>query len=195
MGVGRRGLLVVAAVLVGLVHFGCDAETTSSAASDAPSATQSPAVPRETDPTSTSSSEEVAVRGHGSCVSLTLEEQIDAADTIVDGTFLEGPEHDARLLGPASFEVTRYLKGDGPRELSVRTALRRDENGQLSRSSDLVDPAAGQRWILLGTFDPATGTLRTSRCDGSRPISGVARPEIQEEIDQFLEQLDTILQD
>lgn len=133
------------------------------------------------------------VNGSALCAALTLQEQVDSAAIIAQGTFLPGPDFEGRLIGPATFEVSRYLKGTGGSEILAQTALtRHEETGQLAGRSAMVDPTSGQSWVLFGDFD-AEHVLRTSRCAGSQPIDQLDEPAHRDEANRFLEELEELV--
>jgi hypothetical protein len=52
----------------------------------------------------------------------------------------------AVLVSPAHFRVLLYLKGSGPRVVTVQTALTTRGN-TVAAIEDGIEPRAGQRWM------------------------------------------------
>jgi len=73
------------------------------------------------------------------------------------------------LASPARFRVVRYLKGSGPRVVTVATALS-GRGDAVTADEDGIEPRAGQRWTIYTT------SLRmpyaSSICGGSCVMSG-----------------------
>ncbi len=84
-----------------------------------------------------------------SCVSGS--ESMDSADTAFEGVAMSGPiTPDGALLSPARFEVTRWVKGDGPAEVEVPTAVQQArEGGMLKVFSVGIVPSPGERWLVM----------------------------------------------
>jgi hypothetical protein len=71
------------------------------------------------------------------------------------------------LTSPARVRVVRYLKGDGPRVVTVVTGVSKNGSG-VAVSEDGIQALAGQRWQIYVT----TGKMpyETSICSGSAPL-------------------------
>ncbi len=121
-----------------------------------------------------------------SCAGLTQSEQRAAAKVIVIGRMLPGPatrvQNRQVLLSPARFQVSRYLKGSGPRTVEVQTGVRLSR-GQVQMEEDGILPSAGQRWEILSTTRQMP--LGSSTCLGSKrsPGSPSPRPSTSPRID------------
>lgn len=98
---------------------------------------------------------------------------LDRARTVFLGTALPGPTANAGsagavLVSPAHFRVLSYLKGGGPRVVTVQTALTIRGNA-VAAVEDGIEP---QRWRIY------TASLhmpyQTSACGGSWVIGGPA---------------------
>ena len=50
-------------------------------------------------------------------------QRLERAEVIFEGVAEDGPTQDGRLFSPATFRVTRYLKGSGPERQRVTTGL------------------------------------------------------------------------
>jgi hypothetical protein len=94
-----------------------------------------------------------------SCVEQSSAEQQARAQVIVDGLIVAAPRP-----GRSRLHVSRYLKGSGPPELII---VGGSSAGAVS-SID-IDPAAGERWRILGR-PSETGTVVTTVCDGSARV-------------------------
>jgi len=110
-----------------------------------------------------------------------------SARAVFIGTALDGPAAGAGsagvvLLSPARFHVTRYLKGSGPRVVTVQTALT-SQGSTMTASEDGIQPRAGQRWKIYTTS--LHMPYQTSICGGScvlgAPSDDVNLPCGQEE--------------
>lgn len=110
----------------------------------------------------------------GSCTGGTASAYLARARVVFIGTALPGPVLDAGSAGavlasPARFAVVRYLKGSGPRVVTVTTALSGRGDAVIA-DEDGIEPRAGQRWTIYTT------SLRmpyaTSICGGSCVMSG-----------------------
>jgi hypothetical protein len=99
-----------------------------------------------------------------SCVQQSVAEQRARAEVIADGVIVAGEKP-----GEARLRVSRYLKGDGPRELAIAGA-----GGPGVVSSVDIQPAAGERWRMLGRVSGA-GTMVTTACDGSARVESDGR--------------------
>lgn len=102
------------------------------------------------------------------CAEQSDEEAIASAEVAIEGVVAEGPSRrigDRQMaLSPATIEVLRYIKGDGPRTIAVDTAFGNDPLG-----GEAIEPALGERWLIVGQADG--GTIKTSYCAGSRPLA------------------------
>jgi hypothetical protein len=107
----------------------------------------------------------------GSCATATSSEYFAAARMVFTGTMLPGPTADLSghrvLVSPARVRVARYLKGHGPKIVTVATAVAHDGDSSTIVSEDGIQPQAGQHWTIY------TSSLRvpydTSICGGSSP--------------------------
>jgi hypothetical protein len=128
-----------------------------------------------------------AARAAGSCAAMSASAHLASARAVFIGTAQDGPAAEAGsagevLLSPARFRVTRYLKGSGPRVVTVQTALT-TRGGSMVANEDGIQPRAGQRWRIYTTS--LHMPYQTSICDGScvldGPSDGVNLPCGQEE--------------
>jgi hypothetical protein len=105
-----------------------------------------------------------APAAHASCVSGS--ESIDSADTAFEGVAKPGPASaDGALLSPARFKVTGWVKGDGPAEVEVPTAVQQDKgSGMLMKDSVGITPSPAERWLVM-LRDGSPG------CTGSRLLT------------------------
>jgi hypothetical protein len=101
------------------------------------------------------------------CAASSERQQFQRAEVVFVGIAMRGPNaHRGQLLSPARFWVVRYLKGTGPRVVSVQTGLSR--KGNVLRGISIgIDPRAGEPWKIFGAWS-RSGVVRTSRCTGSR---------------------------
>ncbi len=98
------------------------------------------------------------------CAPLTRNQRL-AAPVIVVGTFASGPTVDGGvLIGPATFNVRRYVKGRGPDVVRVTTR----ELGGGSGNSEGIAPKAGEQWRIYAQRHD--GVLHTSVCDQSHRL-------------------------
>ena len=90
--------------------------------------------------------------GAASCVGLTARQEYRSARIVLEGRMLPGATAsvgDHRVLSsPARVDVTRYLKGHGPRIVRVQTGVTATSNG-VSEDSEGILPLAGERWRIL----------------------------------------------
>jgi hypothetical protein len=107
-----------------------------------------------------------------SCIKATPEQKSDFAETVFEGVALPGPAVDGVLITPARFQVSRYLKGDGPDVRLVATALQRSARGSIGYGSEGILPGAGEHWRIFAGPAFRGKTLGTSICSGSGPIPG-----------------------
>jgi hypothetical protein len=127
--------------------------------------------------TSGSISQSGIMAGAGdSCAAASPPAYLGRARTVFTGTALPGPTTDAGsagavLVSPAHFRVLSYLKGSGPRVVTVQTAITIRGNA-VAAVEDGIEPRAGQRWRIY------TASLhmpyQTSACGGSCVIGGAA---------------------
>jgi hypothetical protein len=73
------------------------------------------------------------------------------------------------LSSPARVRVDRYLKGGGPRIVTVVTGVTR-AGDEVTGNSEGIMPLAGQRWQIYATT--RTMPYDTSVCAGSAPAGG-----------------------
>ena len=115
-----------------------------------------------------------AVSGHGSaggqCKELSASQKLSHAKTAFIGTMMPGRtvnfgSHPV-LLSPAKVRVSRYLKGDGPSVVRVRTAAISAHAG----GEDGIEPRARQRWLIYSASK--TSPYNTTICAGSRRLKG-----------------------
>lgn len=78
-------------------------------------------------------------------------ESIGSVDTAFEGVAMSGPvSPDGTLLSPARFKVTRWVKGDGPAEVDVPTAVQQDQDGGMLRVVSVgIVPSPGERWLVM----------------------------------------------
>jgi hypothetical protein len=116
----------------------------------------------------------VSVRETGvaaSCAALSPAAQFAGARRVFVGEMLAGPT--ARmgsrqvLAAPARMRVARYLKGHGPRTVTVDTAVTVDRHG-ITVAEDGIEPRAGQRWKIF--TNSRHQPFDTSICAGSAPM-------------------------
>jgi hypothetical protein len=91
------------------------------------------------------------------CVPMTEAQRIDISDVIFEGTALDGPTES----GIQQIRVSRYLKGDGPDIVAVRTGT-----GLTVMSTVGIRVSAGSEWRIFGQRQP-DGTVNTNICLGS----------------------------
>jgi hypothetical protein len=108
----------------------------------------------------------------GSCAAISPAGAFRAARLVLTGTMLRGPSirigKRVTLISPARVQVIGYLKGHGPRLVTVRTAIVRVRGNRVTESEDAIMPVASQRWklYLTGRRQP----YDTSICLGSAQI-------------------------
>jgi hypothetical protein len=98
------------------------------------------------------------------CVPATDAERLAAADAVFEGLVVRGPDAPARL------KVLRYIKGKGPKELSVETESTRNPDGTTTSTSVGIRPLPGETWLIYG-LGIRKGAVITSSCAGSRRVS------------------------
>lgn len=107
-----------------------------------------------------------------SCAGLSPAQQFSAARLVFVGRMLPGRagRFEARrvLISPARVRVARYLKGHGPRTVTVQTALTHSANGNVSFVEDGIDPQAAERWKIYASS--ARQPYATSLCLGSARV-------------------------
>lgn len=103
----------------------------------------------------------------GSCASDTPARYFAGARVVLLGTMLPGRTADLGghhvLVSPARVRVIRYLKGDGPRVVSVVTGVTAGN----AVIEDGIEPVAGQHWKIY-TQSQRT-PYQTSICQGTKP--------------------------
>ena len=81
---------------------------------------------------------------------------------------LPGPDAEVgsskALTSPARVRVIHWLKGHGPRVVTVTTGAARNGAG-VAVNSDAILPMAGQRWVIYATSHQMP--YQTSVCSGS----------------------------
>jgi hypothetical protein len=100
------------------------------------------------------------------CPPQTREQYDRAAKVVVKGKFLNGSTgSNGRLISPAPFRVTKYIKGDGHKEITVDTAPVDVVEGPTSIELR-ISPKPGERWRLPGRF-AKSGVFKSTTCDGA----------------------------
>lgn len=88
------------------------------------------------------------------------------------GVMLPGPAvHTGQgdwLTSPARVRVERYLKGTGPRVVTVVTGVTQNAGG-VAVAEDGIEATAGQRWTIYTSSTKMP--YDTSICGGSAPVS------------------------
>jgi hypothetical protein len=107
----------------------------------------------------------------GSCAAGSPSDYLTSAKIVFVGVMLPGPtvsmgQGDV-LTSPARVRVVRYLKGDGPRVVTVVTGVTQAGNGA-AVSEEGIQALAGQRWQIYATT--RNMPYQTSICDGSTPL-------------------------
>ena len=92
---------------------------------------------------------------------------IEEADVVFEGVAQDGPTQHGYLLSPATFRVTRYLKGQGPALERVETAFRPPPGGGPAPAlvGDIT-PRPGETWTIQGRRH-GDGTIQAGPCWGS----------------------------
>ncbi len=104
------------------------------------------------------------------CPPRTRQQYEDSAKVVVKGKFLAGPSApDGQLVSPAAFRAKRYVKGDGPKEITVRTAPIPEADAPVGIVLE-ISPKAGERWRLPGHFSRG-GVLKSTTCDGAKRLA------------------------
>jgi hypothetical protein len=104
-----------------------------------------------------------------SCAAGTPSGYLAAARTAFVGVMLSGPAVGSVLASPARVRVVRYLKGSGPAEVTVITAVTRDGSGVVGNGEGIT-PHAGERWTIYTTSRAMP--YQTSVCGGSALVRG-----------------------
>lgn len=103
----------------------------------------------------------------GSCAAGTQAGYLAGARVVLLGAMLPGRAVDLGghrvLLSPARVRVIRYLKGYGPRVVSVVTGV---TSGNVV-SEDGIEPVAGQHWKIY--TESQRMPYQTSICQGTQP--------------------------
>src|ERR1700686_4845258 len=108
-----------------------------------------------------------------SCAEISPAAYLAMAQIAFDGVMLAGPtvpmgQGDV-LTSPARVRVVRYLKGGGPRVVTVLTGVRRGAGSDVITAEDGIQATAGQRWRIYATT--STMPYDTSVCSGSAPLA------------------------
>lgn len=98
------------------------------------------------------------------CLPATDAERLAAADAVFEGLVVRG------LDSPARLKVLRYIKGTGPKEVSVETGSLRNRDGTTTSTSIGIKPRRGETWLIYG-LATRKGVVITSSCAGSRRLS------------------------
>ncbi len=103
----------------------------------------------------------------GSCAARTPAAYLAGARVVLLGAMLPGRAVDLGghrvLLSPARVQVIRYLKGSGPRVVSVVTGI---TSGNVV-GEDGIEPVAGQHWKIYTQSQRMP--YQTSICQGTEP--------------------------
>ena len=105
-----------------------------------------------------------------SCSAVSPSAYLGYAQVAFVGVMLPGPtvrtgQGDV-LASPARVRVVRYLKGGGPRIVTVETGVT-SKAGDVIGNSEGILPLAGQRWRIYATNRQMP--YQTSVCSGSAP--------------------------
>lgn len=103
------------------------------------------------------------------CLPATDAERLAAAEFVFEGLVVRGP------YSPARLNVLRYIKGSGPREVSVETGSMKNRDGTVTSSSVGISPHPGETWLIYG-LGTRKGAVITSTCAGSRRLSDRSLP-------------------
>lgn len=107
-----------------------------------------------------------------SCVSQSASGYLALAHIAFTGVMLPGPtvttSQGGVLASPARVRVIQYLKGGGPRIVTVVTAAARNGSG-VTFSEDGIEAHPGQRWRIYITRQQTP--YQTSVCAGSTPAT------------------------
>lgn len=98
-------------------------------------------------------------------------EKLSSVDRAFEGVAQPGPTGlDGELLSPARFRVSRWIKGAGPSEVEVPTAVRRQGDLYMVVSEG-IHPRPSERWVVMLRGESAA-------CTGSRVLRpGEEAPE------------------
>lgn len=111
----------------------------------------------------------------GSCAAGSPSAYFAAARMVFIGILQPGPVvstgQGSVLASPARVRVVRYLRGNGPAVVTVRTGVTRSGSGNVT-SEDGIQPRAGQRWKIYTTS--RLMPYQTSICEGSAPASSAS---------------------
>jgi hypothetical protein len=109
----------------------------------------------------------------GLCAAAAASEYFAWARIVFTGTMLPGPMVDLGghrvLMSPAWVRVIRYLKGNGPKIVTVATGVVPDGDGGAAVSEDDIQPWAGQHWKIYTSSSRMP--YETSICGGSKPTA------------------------
>lgn len=115
--------------------------------------------------TACGSSTHVSTGSGASCASLSPSKYLKSAQVAFLGTMLAGPSvkpgGQSVLVSPARVRVTHYLKGSGPRIVSVATAV---SHGNVVNAEG-IEPRVGEHWQIYTSSRSIP--YQTSTCDGS----------------------------
>ncbi len=117
---------------------------------------------------------QVASSSGGACAKVSDEQNFDEAGLVFRATAMDGDMRGGTLLSPARFRVSEYLKGTGPDEVLVATAVLAD-----AESSEGIRPAPGEVWEIyadVSDSDLSDGVVATSVCSGSRKLWASCSP-------------------
>jgi len=110
-----------------------------------------------------------------SCAAVSPSAYLASAQIAFVGVMLPGPAvrlgQDDVLTSPARVRVERYLKGGGPRVVTVITGVRQNGDG-VAVAEDGIQALAGQRWKIYTTS--RNMPYDTSICDGSAPVAAAS---------------------
>jgi hypothetical protein len=121
--------------------------------------------------TACSSSGGATTGGGASCAAVSPSVYLASAQIAFVGVMLPGPTVHMGpgdvLTSPARVRVVRYLKGGGPRVVTVVTGVTHAAGGA-AVAEDGIQALAGQRWRIYATS--RTMPYETSVCSGSTPL-------------------------
>jgi hypothetical protein len=110
-----------------------------------------------------------------SCAALSPAQKMKHANLVFDGKLLRGPTarfgSSTVLTSPARVEVSRYLKGHGPKVVRIQTAVTR-HGSEATVSEDGIQARAGEHWRIF--TDGRTQPFSTSMCGGSHRLKSRA---------------------
>lgn len=103
----------------------------------------------------------------GLCAALTSSRYFVQAQIVFTGTMLPGPTADLGghrvLVSPARVRVAHYLKGNGPKMVTVATGV--SQGGNVA-NEDGIQPLAGQHWKIYTSTRQMP--YQTSICEGTK---------------------------